>query len=236
MVSLDANSTIMIPWNKGKTKETHPSLRKTSDTLKSKKASNFLKWQRENKPTYKRIQKSRYLAELYGTLLGDGCLEALPRTDKMTISFNRSEQNHIKHVSKLIQNIIGKKPFLRIRRDTNCNDLYLYQKYLQKRLDFPYGEKLKHKITIPDWICKSKIYTKHCLKGLFETDGSWVIDNKYKTNVIEYSSRSTSLLDKIKTILEKHAFNPQRGKYYVRLARKAEVERLADWIQFRIYK
>ena len=36
-----------IPWNKGHTKFTHPSVRKISDSMKSKKIDNFSKWRSE---------------------------------------------------------------------------------------------------------------------------------------------------------------------------------------------
>jgi len=203
--------------------------------MASKSHSNFWKWRQLHKPKYKIINKTKHLAEFYGTMLGDGCIEKFQRTDKMTISFNRKEVGHIKHIKKIITKLFGKQPTTRKRKDARCNDLYLYQKFISKRLHFPYGYKLDHTLRIPKWIKQKKLYLKHCFKGLFETDGDWTIDKKYGTNVIKFSNRSDSLLDDIAHELCKLGFHPQRRKIDTRLARQAEVYKFVKWIQFRKY-
>lgn len=225
----------MKPWNKGLTKFTSQSLLKTSITLAKKKKSNFWKWQKENKLKYNKLKQSKVLAELYGTMLGDGCIEKFERTDKMTISFNRKEQEHIKHISEIIFLVFNKNPTTRVRKDSQCDDLYLYQNKLAKRLEFPYGKKLNHKLEIPKWIKGSTLYLKHCLKGLFETDGDWFIDKKYKTNVIKFTNYSDSLLNDLYEVLIGLGYHPQLRKHDVRLARQKEVYKFVKWIKFKKY-
>lgn len=225
----------MIPWNKGLTKFTNSSLLKTSIALANKKKSNFWKWQKENKPKYSKLVYSEILAEFYGTMLGDGCIEKLARTEKITISFNRKEQEHLQHIAKIIILLFDKKPSIRIRKTSQCDDLYLYQKELANRLKFPYGIKMNHKLEIPRWIKNNQLYLKHCLKGLFETDGDWFIDKKYQTNVIKFTNHSNSLLKDLHKVLISLNYHPQLRKYDVRLARKEEVYKFVEWIQFRKY-
>lgn len=162
-------------------------------------------------------------------------MERLARTDKITISFNRKEQEHLQHISKIITLLFKKTPNIRIRKTSQCDDLYLYQKELANRLKFPYGKKLNHKLEIPEWIKKDPSYLRHCLKGLFETDGNWFIDKKYKTNVIKFTNHSNSLLDDLYETLMNMDYHPQRQRYDVRLARQKEVYKFVEWIQFRKY-
>ena len=225
----------MSPWNKGLTKLTNQSLLKTSITLASKKRSNFWKWQKKNKPKYSTLRHSKILAEFYGTMLGDGCMEKFPRTDKITISFNRKEQEHLQHITKIIFSLFNKKPSVRVRKNSQCDDLYIYQKKLSDRLDFPYGNKLNHELKIPEWIKSNLSYSRYCLKGLFETDGDWFIDKKYKTNVIKFTNHSTSLLNDLYKVLISFGYHPQLRKYDVRLAKQKEVYKFAEWIKFRKY-
>lgn len=225
----------MTSWNKGLTKLTNPSLLKTSITLASKKKSNFWKWQEENKVKYSKLVYSEELAEFYGTMLGDGCMEKFPRTDKITISFNRKEQDHLQHVFKIIFLLFNKEPKIRIRKACKCDDLYFYQKNLSSRLKFSYGNKLNNNLVIPQWIKDDILYTCHCLKGLFETDGDWFIDEKYDTNVIKFTNHSVSLLNDLYSVLINLGYHPQLRKTDVRLARRKEVYEFVDWIQFRKY-
>lgn len=225
----------MAPWNKGLTKSTSPSLLKTSITLKNKERSNFFNWQQKNKVNYSILQPSVNLAEFFGTMLGDGCMEKFPRTDKITISFNRKEQDHLQHIFKIITLLFDKEPKIRVRRDSNCDDIYFYQKNLSSRLDFPYGNKLKNDLVIPEWIKRDVLYLKHCLKGLFETDGDWFIDKKYNTNVIKFTNLSSTLLNDLYIVLCDLGYHPQLRSTDVRLAKRKEVYKFAEWIQFRKY-
>ena len=225
----------MIPWNKGLTKDINNSLLKISNALKGKEKSNFWCWQQKNKVEYKKLKHSEDLAEFFGTMLGDGCIEKLERTEKITVSFNRKEQDHLKHVFEIIFRLFNKNPSIRIRKNSQCDDLYIYQKKLSKRLKFPCGRKLDHELKIPKWIKSNKQYLKKCLKGLFETDGDWFIDKKYNTNVIKFTNHSDSLLDDINISLINLGYHPQRRKYDVRLARREEVYKFVDWISFRKY-
>ena len=225
----------MTSWNKGLTKLTNSSLLKTPHTLAGKKKSNFWKWQDKNKITYSNLVHSKELAEFYGTILGDGCVEKFPRTDKITISFNRKEQDHLLHVFKIICELFDKEPKIRSRKTSNCDDLYFYQKNLSSRLEFPYGRKLDNDLIIPEWIKRSVLYSRHCLKGLFETDGDWFIDNKYDTNVIKFTNMSSTLLNDLYSVLINLGYHPQLRKTDVRLARRNEVYNFVEWIQFRKY-
>lgn len=218
-------------WNKGLTKENNAGLARVSKARRIK--NNFANWRKLNPIHYAPLHQSADLAELYGTMLGDGCLEKLPRTEKLDISFNAKEAEHIEHVRKLLTDIFKKEPSQ--RKVLNCVHLTIYQKNLSERLQFPCGEKRKYDIRIPNWIKENKEYLIPCLKGLYETDGSWVIDPQYNTNCMDYTSVHENLLKDIQTAVRSLGFFANLTKRRVILSRRAETAAFAKLIKFRHY-
>ncbi len=223
----------IIPWNKGRTKLELPGLLKIATARRQK--NNFSRWYEEHPVYYAKLEHSRNLAELYGTMLGDGCLEKFARTEKLTVAFNSNKTEHIAHVVILLEKLFRKKPTVSKMKIANCIKVTLYQKNISRRLRFPTGIKSNHALTIPNWIKAKKKYLVVCLKGLFETDGDWVIDKKYGTNVIKFTNIIDSLLDDIRACLVKLGFPANRGKKRVTISRNGEVERFVKLIKFRQY-
>ena len=114
-----------MPWNKGDTKETNPSLLKLSNTLKEKKKWNFTKWQRENKIHYENLKKDRSLAELIGIILGDGNLYKHSRTENLRVICNSKDIDYIQHVVDLITEIFHKIPSVIKRKNENATVICL---------------------------------------------------------------------------------------------------------------
>lgn len=217
------------------TKDDHPALARIA--LQRREKNNFSDWYKTRRESieYVKPKPSAPYAELYGAILGDGCIERYARTERLIISFNSKEVEHIAHIKQIMEGIFKKEPKLRHRKDSQCIDVYIYQKYLSERLNFPTGVKFRHILTIPDWIKQSKLYSIRCLKGLFEADGSWVIDKKNNTNVIALTSVSQSLLKDTYDVLVELGFHPNLYQRTVRLARRAETEKFAKLINFRQY-
>jgi len=99
----------------------------------------------------------------------------------------------------------------------------------------PSGNKIQNSVVIPEEIYRNRNLLIRCLKGLFETDGCFIIDKKNYTRVIEFKNMSRTLLKGAYLGLKGLSYHPQFGKNYVRLARKDEVYNFADLIQFRRY-
>ncbi|MEI7777747.1 MAG: hypothetical protein WCI52_04025, partial [bacterium] len=75
-----------MSWNKGLNKENNTSVRKISDTMKSKKIDNFRLWRLKMKEAGKMggerpLVKNGDLAELIGMTLGDGSIHKYARTE-----------------------------------------------------------------------------------------------------------------------------------------------------------
>lgn len=222
-------------WNKGHTKLTHPSLLKMSHTLAAKKKWNFSEWQAKQPKIDYSIDKSGDWAELVGITLGDGNIFRFPRTERLVIACNSKDGKYVRHIANLVKKIFKKKPQIKKCKSTNCIHIKLYQCHLSKRLQMPPGDKINNNVAIPKGICRDKNLLTRCLKGLFETDGSFTIDKKNYTRVIEFKNMSRFLLKGVYLGLKGLNYNPQFGKNYVRLARKNEVYDFADLIQFRRY-
>ena len=182
---------------------------------------------------YKKLDKNAFLAELIGIILGDGCLTKLERTESLRVICNSKDEGYVKYVSDLIERVFGKKPNYTKRKNENAIDIRLYQKFISSRLRLPSGDKINNNIGAPRWIFCKNIYMINCLKGLFDTDGHFRKDIDNYLHVIELKNRCKRILENAYRMLKILGYNPQRGKEYVRLARKNEVYDFVEAINFR---
>lgn len=222
-----------VSWNKGLSKKNHPGLAKIAKARS--KRNNFAQWQKTHPIKYASLCKDSELAEFYGTMLGDGCIEKFARTEKLSISFNSKENRHILHIRKIIKHLFKKESTVQSYKKSHCINLVLYQKNISNRLKFPTGRKKLHSIGIPYWILKNKKFLIKCLKGLFETDGDWVIDKKYGTNVMKFTNVIPELLKDVYKSLISLGFTAHLGKRRVTVSRKSETKKFAKMIRFRQY-
>ncbi|MFA5437394.1 MAG: LAGLIDADG family homing endonuclease [Candidatus Omnitrophota bacterium] len=227
------------PWRKSETKETNPGLMKLSQGLKARKTWNFTKWQigrrKQLRLQYKRIPRNKDLAELIGIVLGDGNLNKHPRTENLRITCNSKDTGYAKHIQSVIKKVLRKSPSIRKRRKENAVSIDLYQCKISQRLNLPCGDKIRNNVGIPRWILKKKKYAINCLKGLFETDGCFHEDKNNYTRVIEFKNYCRKLREDVYDSLRGLGFNPQLGQNYVRLAKKGEVYRFKEVLDFRNY-
>jgi len=230
-----------MPWNKGFTKNTHPSLMGLSNTLKSKHIDNFKNWRLQQQklgrvPNEKQsFKKSRALAELIGVVLGDGNISRFPRTERLVITGNSNNIGFYKRYAVIVHKIFHKQPTVSKATKTNSVRISIYQKYISKRIEVPCGSRKDLAIQIPPWITQNKGYLVSILRGLFEAEGSLSIHLKTYTYNFQFSNRNDSLLKFVADSLVILGFHPEIRTYYVRLRRKSEVARFKNLIKFRVY-
>jgi hypothetical protein len=181
------------------------------------------------------LLKNEDLAELIGIILGDGNLNKHPRTENLRITCNSKDSGYIKHISTLIRKVFYKSPSVRKRKNINAISIDLYQCEISERLELPCGDKIRNNIGIPSWILLNKKYILKCLKGLFETDGCFHVDRDNYTRCIEFKNNCKRLRKDVYVGLKNFGFRPQFGYNYVRLAKKDEVYRFKEAIDFRNY-
>lgn len=229
------------PWNKGLSKLTDPSVRKISETLRSKKIDNFRRWREEAKEkgiipaSYPAFKRNGDLAELIGVILGDGNISEFPRTERLIISANSRNEGFIKRYSGLVGEIVKKSPTVSLAKDSNCTRISVYQKFLSKRFGIPAGSRKKLKFETPLWIRRSGDYSKRFIRGLFEAEGSLSIHLKSGTYNLAFTNTNPSLLTAVYDLLKRFEFHPERRYNAVRIRRKNEVEQFLRLICFREY-
>ena len=187
----------------------------------------------QKKSQYRIFPKySEELAEFIGIVLGDGNIFRFERCQRLTISCNGSYRQYIKHIRHLTRSIFKKDPSVIKRSKANCYDVCLYMQDIDKALGLPIGNKIKNSVKIPAWIFEKKEYLIKCLKGLFETDGHYALNRKYYVEYIQFCNKSKSLKESAFRALISLGYSPQSGNNYVRLAKKVQVHRFIDEMDF----
>ncbi len=121
---------------------------------------------------------SKDLAELIGIILGDGNLWVKPGGYHYVriCGDNKRDKEYLeKYVYSLIYRLFGVK--MRFFESKRSNALYLVKGsrdmvFTLNKFGIPSGNKLKNNVSIPSWILNSKEYTRACIRGLMDTDGS----------------------------------------------------------------
>ncbi len=230
-----------IPWNKGQTKETNKSVKKISDTFKSKGIDNFSKWRKSSKlsgripDNDKPLRKSEELAFLIGLTLGDGNISKFTRTECLRLTLGTDKPNLATYAVETIERVFNKTPSIIKRTNSNCFNVTIYQKNIALRLQVPPVSRGNLDIKLPDWIWCNKSFLISALKGLFEAEASYCVHNATYTYNFEFSNRNTSLLNEVERGLVSLGFHPERRIHAVRIRKKAEAISFYDLIRFRTY-
>jgi len=228
------------PWNKGYTKDNHPSVEKIARTFKRKKIDNFKNWREEMKKMgripsgYPPLKKDGDLAELIGVVLGDGNIHHFSRTEGLTISSNASNRGFIQRYAQLVKKKFSKDPAID-KFFKGCTRIRLYQKNISKRLGVPVGARGKINIKIPYWVLKNKEYLIRYLRGLYEAEGSFCVHEPTYTYKFLFSNKNKSLLHNVYWALKILGFHPHESKYQIQVSRKKEVYEIKNLIKFRQY-
>ncbi|MBI1974912.1 MAG: hypothetical protein HYS57_00965 [Parcubacteria group bacterium] len=230
-----------MSWNKGFTKETHPSVMKISQTMRRKRLDNFRAWRQKMKETgkipagYPEFPKTGDLAEFIGVILGDGHIQCHPRTQGLIISCNSEHHGFIKRYSSLTEQIFNKKPRVYQVPGKNNVRIRIYQNMISERLGVPCGNRGRIQILTPRWIKSKEQYLLRFLRGLFEAEGSLSIHLPTYTYNFAFSNRNPNLLEIVQSSLIKLGFHPEVRYDAVRLRRRQEVENFRKLIKFREY-
>ena len=149
-------------WNKGFTKDTHPSVRKISNTMKSRRIDNFSKWREKMRKSgklissYPEFKKDGDLAELIGVVLGDGHLSKFPRTEELTIFSNSNNPGFIKRYTKILEKMFNKKSYVGKTGGGSCTRIRIYQKHISERIGVPFSPRKNKAIKVPKWVLENK--------------------------------------------------------------------------------
>lgn len=228
-------------WNKGFTKENHPSVLKISETMRTRKIDNFKVWREQMKnegrikSRYPTLKKDGDLAELMGVVLGDGYIGEFPRTEVLRIVSNANNSGFIHRYGRLVEKIFEKKPHIAKRKKSNAVDITMYEKNIGERLSIPTGARRDKKISVPRWISSNNEFVVRYLRGLYEAEGTLAFHEKTYTHKIIFTNRNRSLLRNVHGLVRKLGFHPHYSSYKIQVSRKQEVQDLKNLLRFRDY-
>lgn len=169
----------------------------------------------------KNLTQKLNLYELIGVILGDGYIRhnTKDRVYYLEITGDaKDDQEYFSKLSKLIESIAKKKPKIWIKKETKGKSLKLiiyskeFTEYLINNLSLNYGNKT-FTAKIPENYIDWK-YSKHIIRGIFETDGSIYFSKSKKIKYpsyprIEITTSSKQLALQITQILKQKAFKIQ---------------------------
>ena len=228
-------------WSKGYTKETHPSVRKISETMKNRKIDNFAEWRKKAirdgriRIRFPRLPQNGDLAELIGVVLGDGHIEKFPRTERLLIFSNSNNKGFVERYASLVEKLFKKKPYVYKQSTQNCIRVSLYEKNISKRLGMPTGSRKGLQVAVPDWVMKSRPYIIRYLRGLYEAEGSYSVHKQTYTYKFVFSNTNQSLLKNVVELLKMLELSPHHDSSRVQISKKDQVARAIKLLEFRKY-
>jgi len=176
-------------------------------------------------------KQTKSLSYIVGVALGDGNLSnSNKRAVRLRVTCDNKYPKIIKEIVKHLRIILPDNKVSLVDRKTST-DVSCYSNKLEGLLGWKAleGSKEKQKVTVPDWIISNDIYTKECLRGLFQTDGSIYMDRKYLyTN---FTSIIPTLINKVKIMIENIGFKPKikktlqfnnKTKYVIRMSKDTQ--------------
>ncbi len=150
------------------------------------------------------MEITKDLAEVAGTLIGDGSLSRFVATSenrlRHQIAFTGSA-DELSYYANFVQPVIIKyfgvrgRLFIRKYKSGESTRYYIFSRKVFEffnHLGIPYGKK-SHIVFIPDRIFEDKELLRSCLRGLWDTDGTVYrrYTKQYKNHAVWYSKYLT---------------------------------------------
>lgn len=166
------------------------------------------------------IQKMNFY-ELIGVILGDGCIKYYPSKRVYTLDITgdaKDDQEYFNKISELLVGVTNKTSRIFVKKEKLGHSLRL-QLHSKKFLEFLLDDvgitnkKKSFNAEIPSKYMGWK-YSKHILRGIFETDDSLYFSKSKKIKYpsyprIEIKTSSKKLASQIFTLLKQKAFKVQ---------------------------
>jgi hypothetical protein len=173
------------------------------------------------------LTMNKGLAEVYGAMLGDGCLSTYYSKDKQKQEFCTLITGHTHdraYYERIIRPVFikefGTKGYLRARTERNAILMVTLKKSVfDFFIKFGFKPGKKEYINIPEIILEDKILSRACVRGIFDTDGSIYRryskkynrhKRVYKHLVIQFKMNSEILMEQIKKVLESNGIKTTR--------------------------
>src|SRR3989344_3288194 len=172
-------------------------------------------------------------AYIVGVALGDGNLSnSNGRAIRLRVTCDMRYLQIQEEIMSALQKILPDNKISKVPRPRNCLDISVHSNKLQGFIPWEVGKgpKDSQNAHVPAWILEQEIFTKECLRGLLQTDGSIYHDRGYL--MINFTNNTLQLCRDVVTMMQKLSFKPTfhqamnksgTRKYTVRLARKPDL-------------
>lgn len=175
------------------------------------------------------------LAYIVGVALGDGNLSCPNgRATRLRITCDTRYPEVADEIIKSLNQLFPHNKVSRVKPRGGCFDISVYSNKLNDWIPWRvgHGSKIVQCVTVPEWILLNEEYSKHCLRGLIQTDGCVYVDRGYR--MVNFTNNSKELAQSVHELLTQLKYRPRLicvsnggfRKYTTRVARKVEVERL----------
>ncbi len=189
------------------------------------------------------LTKDRDTAEMIGVILGDGHLNGL----KTVFTLNRvDEKEFVEYVTELAKETLNYKPTFYIPKDEEEKkiNVVICSAGISSALEdlgLTKGNKVANQVGVPEWIKEDTEFTKACVKGLFDSDGSAFFDDKKDAKIkyidVNFTNASKPLLNFFHKfcidngIKSSIRYDLDKSRDYVSMTSRKSVTRFAEIIQ-----
>lgn len=171
-------------------------------------------------------------AYIVGAALGDGNLSnPNHRAVRLRISCDKKYPKLLKYLNKSLQSLFPDNRVNTINKH-GCVDVSVYSNFLPQLLGWRWDSGPKHKqnVSVPFWIKQKPIYTKECLRGLLQTDGSIYKDRGYL--MVNFVNHSKNLADDVTSMMASLGYKPNVQALKTKLGTKYTVRISKDTKKF----
>lgn len=176
----------------------------------------------------------RYLAYIIGVALGDGNLSCPNgRATRLRVTCDAKYPILAKTIAHSLQKLLPDNAISIVRTPGKVTyfNISVYSNKLNDWLPWKvgFGTKEEQLARVPEWIMSDKEYSRECLRGLLQTDGSIYFDRDYL--MVNFCNNIQLLANDVYSMLQSIGFRPTltstpskkgRIKYTVRVARESQ--------------
>jgi hypothetical protein len=130
----------------------------------------------------RKLNSDKFLqAYITGLALGDGNLSnPNGRAVRLRITCDKKYPQLIDHIKESLHHLLPENRISTANKP-GCVDVSVYSNQLTSLIGYQWngGSKIVQNVGVHDWIKDNSLYSKECLRGLFQTDGSIYLDRGY---------------------------------------------------------
>jgi len=188
-------------------------------------------------------KKSKELAEFWGIVLGDGNVQKRKGYKVGTYNVNITGHsvfdkdyllNFVKPLGERLFGIKGRYAYSNSNNSLNLSFDSLRLVEFFERENFKAGDKIKNQVTIPDWIKENPKYLAVCLRGLFDTDGSFYRLGNQNSYQVNFKNFDKTLINDVRKGLIELGLRPSKISRGIQLfiTKKSEIAKFYKVIGF----